>query len=97
MPSDKHDDEKPGGASGGQEHKSAFRAVESKWLGKQIGRQIEVYSTRAPRVEGVLMSVDERFGRLVIANDSEEVIVWLGNVAQIRMPTENGKARGAQK
>lgn len=70
--------------------------VATKWLSKCVGREVELYLTRSPKVQGVLREVDERFGRCIVETEHEDVIVWLGQMQQVRIMHDNGhpKARG---
>lgn len=87
-------DDKPGDAKTTDNERGHFDDVVTvKWLSKCVGREVEIYTNRAPKAHGILRAVDERFGRCIIETDTEEVLVWLGQILQIRMPRENGHSK----
>ena len=55
------------------------------WLKDAIGRQVEIYSARAPKVNGIVRNVDLRFGRIMIEeSDGEMVELSMGSIQQVR-------------
>jgi ABC-type oligopeptide transport system substrate-binding subunit len=56
------------------------------WLKDAIGKEVEVYSNRAPSVHGVVRKLDLRFGKVLIENDTEVVEISLGAIQQVRFP-----------
>lgn len=56
------------------------------WLADSIGREVEVYCHRSPKVRGKVKAVDLRFGKVMIEGDSESVEISMSEIAQVRYP-----------
>ena len=55
------------------------------WLKDAIGRNVEIYSARAPKVNGIVRNVDLRFGRIMIEeSDGGMVELSMGSIQQVR-------------
>ena len=55
------------------------------WLKDAIGRTVEVYSARAPKVIGVVKNIDLRYGRVMIEEgDGGMVELSMGSIQQVR-------------
>lgn len=58
------------------------------WLADAIGRKVEVYCHRSPKVRGVVVKVDLRFGKVMIGGDGQDddVEISMSEIAQVRYP-----------
>ena len=56
------------------------------WLKDAMGREVEIYCARAPKVNGKVKAVDLRFGRVLIETESEIVEISMGAIQQVRFP-----------
>ena len=56
----------------------------SFWLKDSVGKEVEVYCARAPKVNGKVKALDLRFGKVVIENGDEVVEISMGAIQQVR-------------
>lgn len=76
------DDEQNNGAESSQKWKAQHRL--GGGFKVRLGKNIEVYQSRAPKVRGKLVDYDDRYGRITVKTEEGEVDLMLGYVIQVR-------------
>lgn len=60
--------------------------LKAVWLTDGIGRKVEISCMRSPKVIGVVRQVDLRFGKVLVACETEDVELTMSDIAQVRYP-----------